>query len=129
MNKIATISAIFLISTALLAPLDGFAQGGISISEGQIEASRGFLAQIKALFASAEDTANQTQEASQDIQTRVEQSGLKGVLSKIWSGITDFFADKSMRDLVVDTLKLGLRVVANIFIIIANVIQRILAAV
>lgn len=112
-----------------MAPGISLAQGGISYAQSAPKAPEGFLAQIKNFFASAEETTSQVRETSQDIQSQVEKSGFKEVLGKIWSALVSFFSDTSVRNLLIETAKLFLHLIANIFTLIAGALNKILEVV
>lgn len=116
--------AITLIGT-LVVPLQGFAQETPTSTNPQqaqiLEQARQFLGDVNAI-------AEQSQQASTGVEQALERSGWKETLGKVWQGIKEFFNDKNARDLLVDTIKLFFRLLANIFLLIGGVIQKVLQA-
>lgn len=120
-----------LLALMVLMPIITTAQGGgiISGEEEPKNSSQGIFERIRGIFSDVEEVSNQTKEASAQVQQAVESSGFKEILIKIWEGIKAFFADKGARDLLIDTVKLFLRLIVNIFLLIAGVIQKVMQSV
>ena len=119
------------------------AQGGISLPEteqdspndtvsstvGAVKGAADYIGQVKDLVDDAVSVTEKGKQLTAELEDKAQETGIRAVLDKVWGGLKNFFAEKSTRDLVVDTLKLGLQLVANMFIIVANVIEKVLAAV
>lgn len=113
------------------------AKGGISGSTTPVPAGNieNAVQQVKDAAQQAKDaaeTVERTYEQGKDtvsaINQKLEQSGLKTVFTKVWGGLKSFFSDEKARGLLLDTLKLSMKLVANIFTLIADALNRILGA-
>jgi hypothetical protein len=131
-TNIAKLTLTILLISALFGTSNCFAQGGIdnnSETTGQIQTPLSILEKIKGFFGQTREVTSQAVQTGQDIQAKADESGWGTAVGKVWTAIKSFFADKSVQEMIWDTLKLFLRVIANIFTLIANVINKILAAV
>ncbi|MDP3963372.1 MAG: hypothetical protein Q8Q39_02645 [bacterium] len=141
-----TFAGIILGISAVLLPMGFiFAQGGISgpviegedgsqqtsptTLPGQVKGVSDYIDQVKGLVEEAGDVTQKGKQLTAELEDTADKAGIRPTLEKIWIGTKEFFADKTTRDLAIDTLKLGLQLIANIFVITANVIEKVLAAV
>ena len=131
MKKVAFISAIFLIILTLyvIAPGASLAQGGISGGDAAEEASVGILDRIKEVFDDSEKLVAQGGEIANAVTETAEKQGWKEVLGKVWGALRSFFGDETIKNLLIETAKLSLRLFANIFTLIAGALNKILEVV
>ena len=113
----ALFSSIPLESLAVEAP-------GVTTRPGS-----GLLETIKGIFGQAEQlTAEEAIKTAGEEESGSSARTWEETLGRVWQGTKDFFNDRTARELLLDTLKLFLRIVVNIFTIIANLLSRILSA-
>lgn len=99
-------------------------QTSTSIETGPQQAQ--VLEQARRFLGDVNTAVEQSQQASAGAEQALEQSGWKETLGKIWRGIKEFFSDKNARDLLMGTVILFFRLLANIFLLIGGVIQKVL---
>ncbi|MDO8557661.1 MAG: hypothetical protein Q7S09_00520 [bacterium] len=131
MKKTVLIIAIFLIISTLnaIAPKMSFAQGGISGGGNTVEAPIGILDRIKGVFNDSQKLVAQGGELTSTVQKTAEKQGWKEVLGKVWNALKSFFGDETIKNLLIETAKLSLRLFANVFTLIAGALNKILEVV
>lgn len=123
-------SAIYvLLCMVILAPVvePVFAQGGITGTEESANEAVSYFDRVKDFFSKADQLTEEGKAIKEQVHQTAESQGWSKKLGSVWEAVSSFFSDKSVRAMLYDTGKLFLRLIANVFTLIAGVINKILA--
>ena len=118
----------------------GAASGGISTdssnqppSTSRIENAfglTGIIEWFQKTLTSAKDISKKSNELGNAAsEAAANQAKWQKVLGSVWSATKSFFGDEAVRNLFTETFKLSLRLLANIFTILASVFTKLTGAV